>query len=74
MKMMHKFFDSLDQETRTDKYHGKPLIRQYGPLLSRVRIIIEFALSILFIALINLAALGLLVLLHTPMREFILGN
>jgi len=49
-------------------------MRQNGFLSPKVMIIIEFILSILFIALINLLALGLLVLLNTPMREFILGN
>jgi len=72
--MDHKFFDFLERDSEEDKLHGKPLIRQNGFLSSKVMIIIEFVLSILFIALINLLALGLIVLLNTPMREFILWS
>jgi len=72
--MDHKFFDFLEHGDRQDKLHGKPLIRQNFFFSPKVMIIIEFALSILFIALVNLLAIGLLVLLNTPMREFILGN
>jgi len=74
MIMDHKFFEFLEHGDREDKLHGKPLIRQNVFFSPKVMIIIEFVLSILFIALVNLLAIGLLVLLNTPMREFILGN
>ena len=71
--MSKMFFESYWRETQQEKYHGKPLIRQRGFLQPRIMIIIMFLLSILFIALINVVALGLLALFHTPIREFILG-
>ena len=71
--MSKMFFESYGLETQQEKYHGKPLIRQRGFLQPRVIFIIKFLLSILFIALINVIALGLMALLHTPIREFILG-
>jgi len=72
--MNHKFFEFLEHGDRVDKLLGKPLIRQNVFFSPKVMVIIEFVLSILFIALVNLLAIGLLVLLNTPMREFILGN
>jgi len=72
--MARKFFDFIEHDTQEEQLHGKPLIRRNGFMSPKIMIIIEFVLSILFIALINLLALGLLVLLNTPMREFILGN
>ena len=72
--MAYKFFDSLNQDAQEEKFHGRPLIRQNSFLSPKTMIIIEFIFSILFIAMINLIALGLLVLLHTPIRELILGN
>jgi hypothetical protein len=70
----YKFFESLGREGQEEMFHGKPLMQQGFLSSSKVMILIEFSLSIQFIALMNLLALGLLVLLNTPMREFILAG
>jgi len=72
--MANKFFDSFTREAQTEKFHGKPLIRHNGFLQQAAILLRGAILSIVFIAVADLAAIGLMALTSAPVREFIFGR
>ena len=71
--MAKKFFASFEQ-AQPEKYHGKPLIRRGRFSSSAFIVIRNVLLSIVFVAAVDLAVIGLIALTSAPLWNSIFGN